>query len=249
MNPAELANIARVAREFWWYRGMEKILFRVLDPVAHASGGCRLLDAGCGTGDFARVLEQRYDCRIFPCDVEAQAVGIAQRSGLRCLTRCDIGDLPYACATFDMLISLDVLVHLQRGRECNAIQEFSRVLAPGGLLVLRVAALDILRSSHSLFIDEKQRFTRRRLVELVSGYGFRVLRCTYANAFLFPVALARFRIWEPLTRAKPASGVQPIPAWLNKLLYVPLALEAELLGRGWNLPVGQSLILIGEKAA
>ncbi|SRR5260370_2534373 len=249
MNPAELANIARVASEFWWYRGMEKILFRVLERAVPARKCTRALDAGCGTGDFARVLQQHYSGRVFPCDVEAQALRIAQRSGVEYLTQCDIGNLPYACAAFDTLVSLDVLVHVQRERERIAMQEFSRVLAPGGLLVLRVAALDILRSRHSLFIDEKQRFTRKRLVQLVTDFGFRILRCTYANSLLFPVALARFRIWEPLTRAKPSSGVQPVPAWLNKLLYVPLALEAELLGRGWNLPIGQSLILIAEKVA
>ncbi len=32
MNPAEIANIAAVERELWWYRGMQQILFRMLDP-------------------------------------------------------------------------------------------------------------------------------------------------------------------------------------------------------------------------
>ena len=31
MNPAEYANIANAERDFWWYRGMEKILFALLD--------------------------------------------------------------------------------------------------------------------------------------------------------------------------------------------------------------------------
>ena len=66
---------------------------------------------------------------------------------------------------------------------------------------------------------------------------------------LLPVALAKFRLWEPLTHAPLASGVEPVPGWLDSLLYACLSLESAWLGAGRNLPLGQSLILIGEKMA
>jgi hypothetical protein len=116
-------------------------------------------------------------------------------------------------------------------------------------LVLRVSALDILRSRHSEFTCERQRFTRKRLIELANRHGIRVLRCTYANTILFPVALAKFRIWEPLTHQAPQSGVQPGAGWLNQMLRLPLAAEGAWLGAGLDLPIGQSLILAGEKTA
>jgi len=72
---------------------------------------------------------------------------------------------------------------------------------------------------------------------------------TYANSLLLPVALAKFRIWEPLLRKPPASGLAPIPGWLNRLLEWPLRIEAGILAMGLNLLLGQSLILIGEKPA
>jgi hypothetical protein len=65
----------------------------------------------------------------------------------------------------------------------------------------------MLRSRHSQFAFERQRFTRRRLMGSVTGAGVRVLRCTYVNSLLLPVALAKFRVWEPLLRKPPASGV------------------------------------------
>jgi hypothetical protein len=79
--------------------------------------------------------------------------------------------------------------------------------------------------------------------------GIRNLRCTYANSLLLPVALAKFRLWEPLLHKPPASGIDCLPPWLDRLLYLPLALEAAWLGAGLNLPAGQSLIFIGEKTA
>ena len=109
-------------------------------------------------------------------------------------------------------------------------------------------ALDILRSRHSEFIHERQRFTRERLLAAACKAGIRVLRCTYANMLLLPVALAKFRIWEPLLGRPPESGVGPVPGWLDRLLYGCLWTESAWLGGGWNLPAGQSLILVGEKA-
>jgi SAM-dependent methyltransferase len=159
----------------------------------------------------------------------------------------DIRELPFADGAFDLVMSVDVLTHLPRGQEQLAAHELARVLAPGGLLVLRTAALDILRSRHSQFACERQRFTRRRLMGLVAGAGVRALRCSYVNSLLLPVALAKFRVWEPLLRKPPASGVEPVAPWLDKLLYAPLALEAAWLGAGHRFPAGQSLVLIGEK--
>jgi hypothetical protein len=75
------------------------------------------------------------------------------------------------------------------------------------------------------------------------------LRCTYANSLLLPVAAAKFRIWEPLLRRPPRSGVEPVPGWLDRILYASLAWEAGWVGKGRNLPAGQSLLWIGERVA
>jgi hypothetical protein len=94
---------------------------------------------------------------------------------------------------------------------------------------------------------ERQRFTRGRLAQAVQRQGFRLIRTTYANSLLMPVAFAKFRLWEPLSGAKPASGVKPVSTWLNSLLYAPLALEARWISAGAGFPLGQSLLLIAEK--
>lgn len=245
MNPAEFANIARSERDFWWYRGMREILFRLLDPVAKR--GDHVLEAGCGTGYLSKVLRDRYAWRMTPLDLGREGLEYARNYGLANTVQGDITSLPFADASFDALVSMDVVVHLPRGQEMAAFLEFARVLRRGGLLVLRVSALDILRSRHSEFAHERQRFTRGRLVSDVTRAGFSVDRATYANSLLLPVALFKFRVWEPLTGAEPSSGVAPVPDWLNALLYFPLRLEADWIALGGDFPVGQSLVLIARK--
>jgi len=247
MNPAELTNMARAEREHWWYRGMRSILHRVLSPHLADRRIREVLEAGCGTGFTAAWLHRRYGWNLFPVDLESTALRFVRNFALPNATQADIGGLPFQDASFDLVFCLDVLVHLPRQDETKALREFFRVLRRGGLLVLRVAAFDILRSRHSEFVGEKQRFTRGQLLRTVAQSGFRVRHCTYANSLLLPVAITKFRLWEPWLRQPPASGVAPVPAWLNRLLYAALASEAKWLGCGRSLPLGQSLILVGEK--
>jgi SAM-dependent methyltransferase len=247
MNPAEFANIAKAEQQLWWYRGMNRIMFRLLDPIAAQRKFQRVLEAGCGTGYLSKLLGERYGWAMVPVDLGWEGLAYAKEMGVPRLSQADISALPFADASFDAIVSMDVLVHFPRGREQEAMAEMTRVLQSGGLFAIRVSALDILRSRHSQFAHERQRFTRTRLMSLAESCGIGVERCTYANTLLLPVALAKFRIVEPLLNQPPASGVEPVHPALNAALHVPLALEAGWLGSGGNLPIGQSLILIGRK--
>lgn len=247
MNPAEFANIAKCERDFWWYRGMRVILSRLLDRYLAGRSLRRVLEAGCGTGYMSWLLRQERHWPIVPMDISPDGLRYARAMGMDSAVQGDIAGLPFASGVFDLVLSLDVLVHFPRGAEIAAAREMARVLAPGGKIVVRTSALDILRSRHSAFAYERQRFTRGRLRKLFETAGFRILRCTYANSLLLPVALAKFRLWEPLRGGPPSSGIEPVAPWLDRLLYAPLAIESAVIAAGLNFPLGQSLLLIGEK--
>jgi SAM-dependent methyltransferase len=247
MNPAEFANIRQSEEDFWWYRGMRTILCRVLEPYLAGRKIGSALEAGCGTGYLSQLFQRERGWPIVPLDFSGDGLHYARKLGVRDPVQGDIRSLPFGDGAFDLVMSLDVLAHLPRGDEQLAARELSRVTRRGGLLVVRTSALDILRSRHAEFAFERQRFTRRRLMGLFTGTGIRVLRCSYSNTLLMPIALLKFRLWEPLLRKAPESGVQPVAPWLDRLLFAPLAMEAAFLGRGKNLPAGQSLLLIGER--
>lgn len=247
MNPAEFANIRNRERDFWWYRGMREIFFRFLDRHLAGRKIGRALDAGCGTGYLSSLMRNQRHWPVVPVDISGEGIRYAREQGVECAVQGDTTRLPFADRTFDLVVSVDVLAHLPPGDEARAAAKLTRVLAPGGVLALRTSALDILRSRHSEFVAERQRFTRGRLVRLFEGAGLHIRRCTYANSLLLPVALAKFRIWEPLLRQTPTTGLAPVAPWLDRLLHVPLALESVWIGAGRGFPAGQSLLLIGEK--
>jgi len=247
MNPAEFANIARCEQDFWWYRGMREILFRFLDPHIEGRKFAHVLEAGCGTGYFSHLLQTGRQWPVVPTDISADGLAYARTMGVERAVQSNICSLPFASGAFDLVLSIDVLPHLPPGMDGQAAAEFARVLSPGGLALIRTSALDILRSRHSAFARERQRFTRRRLIGLAESAGLRVRRCTYINSLLLPVALFKFRAWEPLLRRPAASGIQPVAPWLDRLLYSALAVESRWIAAGRGFPAGQSLLLLGEK--
>ncbi len=244
INPAEAAELGKAERESWWFRGMREVLFRLLDPLVAGRSIRNVVEAGWGTGYFARLLQSRYDWRVFPL-----ALGWEGVCGVERLARADPLALPFADASCDAVFSIDLLGNVPPGREREPLAELTRVLAPKGLLVVRVGAFDIFRSRHSDYLLQQQRYTRGRLIALAESCGIRVLRVSYVNALLSPLALAKFRVCEPFLRRPPSSRVASEPWWLDPLLYLPLALESYWLGLGLNLPVGQTLLLFGERAA
>jgi SAM-dependent methyltransferase len=182
-----------------------------------------------------------------PLDYSELGLRYARGMGLGRLVAGDIRALPFPSNRFDAVVSLDVIVHLPAGEETVALAEFARVLRPGGWLALRCSALDILRSRHSLYVEERQRLNAPRLRAGVAQAGLHIERLTYANSLLLPVALFKFRVWEPLFAPHPSSGVDTPAPWLNSLLELPLRLESEWLGRGLDFPAGQSLLLLARK--
>jgi SAM-dependent methyltransferase len=246
MNPAEFANIAAAESSHWWYRGMGEILLQELDRQTAGHPIARVLDAGCGTGATAQTLTQRYGWQVIALDASPVAIQWLKSRPLPAL-QASATSIPLADASCDAIVSLDLLVHLTPGDEAAALSEFARVLRPGGLLFLRAAAFPWLRSRHSHFIDERQRFTRPQLTSLTQAAGLQTLRCTYLNTLPLPLALLKFRLLEPLLRQKPATGLSPLPPWLDALLHHSLRQEARWLRTGRTLPLGQSLLLTAQR--
>src|SRR3954468_23214065 len=117
MNPAEFANIAKSERDFWWYRGMRSIFFRALDPVLAGRPIRRVLEAGCGTGYFSHVLQKDRSLPVFPIDLGWEGLQYARSMGVERLAQANALSLPFAPASFDVVLSLDVMPHFERGVE------------------------------------------------------------------------------------------------------------------------------------
>jgi SAM-dependent methyltransferase len=114
---------------YWFQRHV--IAYRF--AAALVAGG-EVLDAGCGEGYGSSMLAERAS-KVVGVDLEPDVVEHAQASYPQ--VRFQTGDLlslPFPDASFDGVVTLQVIEHLQRPREF--VSECARVLRPGGVLVL-----------------------------------------------------------------------------------------------------------------
>lgn len=96
-----------------------------------------LLEIGCGSGVFMLQLKQICD-NIYGLDISSDIEKVKkmlEREDCKVqLTRASVTDLPYRNESFDCVVSMSTLEHIQQLEK--AILEIKRVLKNGGLAVL-----------------------------------------------------------------------------------------------------------------
>lgn len=94
----------------------------------------RVLDDGCGIGTYVRHLGS-VAASVYGLDYELERVLEASKRLERPLVLCAAGEhLPFASATFDLVLSNEVIEHVRD--DGMAVAEMVRVLRPGGRAVI-----------------------------------------------------------------------------------------------------------------
>ncbi len=245
MDPREYELIYQVEDRHWWYRGMESITRAMLARWYGASSQLSILDAGCGTGKAMSTFLADYGC-VTGIDVHPLALDYCRKRGLSQIARASVLDLPFASAQFDVVTSFDVLYEKAVANDLVALREFVRVLIPNGRVFLRLPAYDWLRGRHDEMVHTQKRYTAKEVARLIVQSGLMVEHISFANMFLFPVALLK-RVGEKLTGARDeASDLRVSAGLFNKLFEKILASEAPLVAR-YSLPFGLSVVAVGRK--
>jgi len=242
---AMLRATARNEEDHFWFRGLRRQARLLLDAALEGRKIEHIVDCGAGTGRNADWLRE-YGHVVA---VERSQTGLdAARARGRSMVRGSVTALPLRDASMDLATSFDVLYCLDDDSEAQALREMHRVLKPGGLVIGNVAALDMLKGSHSTLTMEVRRYTRASLSEKLTRAGFRIRRVTFTNFTPFPFALGVRGLERLRGRADEASDadLQTPAAPVNAVFDLSLRAEAAWLKIA-NLPIGTSVMAVAEK--
>lgn len=215
--------------QYWWSNR-----FYALLALRYGPRSGRVLEIGCGLGHLLSWLVDRY--QAVGADINNWALSQARQNVPQAdfclLTADDLGAFP--TGVFQIVISKHVVEHLENPEK--AIAENSRVLSPGGILLMATPNLDSMM----------------RGVKKEDWIGYK--DPTHISLKTPDEWIACLRSYNLLPRKVFSDGFWDapyfpvIPSSLQKLIFgVPGGLQAIL---GWGmipLRMGESLIVIAEK--
>jgi SAM-dependent methyltransferase len=216
--------------QYWWSNRFYATLV-----LKHGPASGRVLEIGCGLGHLLGWLVDQYD--VFGADINPWALGEASKNVPRgrflLLSAEDLSAFPEN--TFQVVIAKHVVEHLED--PVAAIAEISRILAPGGLLLLATPNVDSL--------------TRAVKKEKWIGYQ----DPTHISLWSPGKWLDKFQLFRLHPRKVFSDGFWDAPyiSWLptgfQKILFgAPGGLQAVF---GWSiipLRMGESMIVLAEKS-
>jgi SAM-dependent methyltransferase len=240
MDARLMQAMLEVDEHHWWYRGRRAIIAGELERLALPSGA-RVLDAGCGSG--RTLLELARYGEVAGIELSEDAASVARARGDFDVRLGRLEELPFDSETFDLITCLDVIEHTPD--DVAALSELRRVSRPGARLLLTVPAYQALWSRHDVANHHFRRYSRRSLRGAVRAAGWQVDRVTSFNSLLLaPAAAVRVLQRNRPTTGEYATDLRLAPRGLNRLLELPLRVEARWLAGDRTLPAGLSLLVL-----
>src|SRR6185295_7224059 len=116
----------RFARTMWIYDNVR--------------AGSDVLELGCGAGMLA--LLKRKGVLLTGVDLSEACAVAARRNGYDHTSSAELTALPFAAASFDYVVSLDVLGHVGAEEKDTVLAEIKRVLRPSGVTMHGIECTD-----------------------------------------------------------------------------------------------------------
>lgn len=245
MNRNFYKNYFEIEKNHWLMRVRRSIVEDNLQSLSvQNKSQPKILDFGCGSGIFVGELQEKgYDASGI--DISSEAVKFGELKGIKNLKVQDSHKIDYPDSFFDVVLSLDVLEHLED--ESWAVKEVNRVLRSGGKFIVMVPAYMFLWGVQDEVAHHYRRYTLGKLKDVVMKNGnFQIKKSSYFNTFLFlPIALVRIvsRIFNLKKRQSDFDINNPL---LDKLFFAIFNFERKLL-KSFKFPFGVSILLVLEK--
>jgi len=241
------ARFFHLGEQYFWFSSQNELVDRALRPnFRRLRQKCgqrplRILDLGCGPGNTLRRLSS--EGHVYGFDYSLDALAFARSKGIQRVFSGESTALPVASATFDCVIALDVLEHVDD--DGGALAEIARVLRPGGVFCFTVPAFMNLWRYHDQAYGHFRRYRKAELVRRVRAAHLEIRSCRFFKcAFFLPLyALATL---ERRGLIPGRDNFFTVPNWLNRLLAAEILWE-DRCGLGRVLPFGVSLLCLGQR--
>jgi len=241
MNPSPYEIEERVQTFHWWFVVRRKLLKTILCSL-NLQRESLTMDIGCGVGSNLSLLKA-IGLKAMGCDRSFDNLLLAKNKFFLPFINGDLENLPIRSSSVELVVATDVLEHLQD--DIAGVRELCRILRRNGYLIVTVPAFQFLWGTQDIVTGHKKRYSKRDISNVLKQNGFRIMRSSYFNFFLFfPILFAR-RVIRLLGLQLHSENEINFPL-LNFFLKTIFSLEPYLL-KYLPFPFGVSIVCVAKK--
>lgn len=253
MYPETYNMVAEREDIYWWQVARRAMGIRLLKHC-DIPRGSRWLDLGCGTGGNLALSNSFAPNLAIGVDVSTIAIAIAQRKNSHArILRADLNNaLPFNDETFDVVTVFNVLYHDWVKSDAAVVAEISRVLQPGGVLLVTEPAFAILARELDVASMGHRRYRIADIAQLCEAAGLRADKASYFTSFGFPLLLAmkvlrRLKSVKQAAQSETGADMKPLNPIANELLRQLADWESWAISAGFRVPFGTTLLCVARK--
>lgn len=157
----------------------------------------KILDAGCGEGEFSRQLKDELNAEVWGAEIDPNAAALAKKK----IDRVIVGDISQLInklpdAYFDCIVFNDVLEHLVD--PFRMLQEIKGKINTGGVIVCSIPNVRYFRTLKKLLVQKQWKykndgildkthlrfFTYRSIIDMFDSLGYEILKIEGVNAIM-----------------------------------------------------------------
>ena len=211
----------------------------ILSEARKANKTEKILDAGCGYGLYAMSLgELGYD--VDAIDIDSRRIKVltkmfAEYPILKDAINLHTGSLtslPFPSNSYERIICSEVIEHMEKDNK--AISELSRVLKPGGRLILSVPHdSKFNRKTFKRFGHERSGYTKEMLQTIMKGHNLIIEKVFYYER---TIGTMLFNVFNSL-HSKSLMGIFFYPFYLLYLLdyYIGFGEPNQIVVTAWKI--------------
>jgi len=140
-----------IASDYSRHRNVHPEVLDSLITTGPIHANSRVLEIGCGTGNYIGALIESVGCQCWGIDPSGQMLARATKRLPTANITCGLAEnLAFSDESFDLVYSVDVVHHITDRKK--AFSEASRILRPSGRLCIATDSEDILRNRQPLSI-------------------------------------------------------------------------------------------------
>jgi len=243
-RPEYFQDLFDIENKLFWFKYRNNLLQDLLNIYfPNIKNFCEI---GCGTGYVLSAFSSKRP-EIYYTGSEIYSIALSlslYRNPSTRFIQADACRLPFE-DEFDVTAAFDVLEHIDDD-ELVLKNMFQATHHHGGIMIT-VPQHKWLWSKQDEASDHRRRYSLEGLKSKINNAGFTIERMSSFVTLLLPVMLLS-RINLRLTKhtVDPMRALK-IPRILNSVFYKVCMIEKSLITRGFNLPIGGSLVCIARK--